>query len=307
MTSAIEGKVLISVVIPTFNRAHLISETIESVLAQSYSNWELIIVDDGSTDDTQSLIRNFSDPRIRYSRIEHTGSFGAVRNLGIQASRGEFIAFLDSDDIWDPMKLEKQLHAISNSNCKFCFTQIQQFGKSAVQVPSYKSLKGRLLEHYLEEGHFAYYPSSLMFDRKVLVQIGLLDKKNLYGADPEFFVSLCHHFHGAFLSEALVRIRKHEKNTSSRDPLFSYPEMITLLKKAYRNGYIKKRLFDLAISKLYYKMGLIQKHQGKITSSLKYFLSFSYYRPLNWKGWVRIISVVLKFFYPKTSQRSLSK
>src|SRR5688572_27262369 len=110
--NAIDRNSLISVVIPTFNRAHLISEAIESVLAQSYPNWELIIVDDGSTDETQSLIRNFSDTRIRYFRIEHSGSFGTVRNFGIQASKGEYIAFLDSDDIWDPMKLEKQLQTI---------------------------------------------------------------------------------------------------------------------------------------------------------------------------------------------------
>src|SRR6478736_9323873 len=100
---------LVSIIVPTYNRAHLIGETIQSVIDQSYINWELIIVDDGSTDDTKKKVEEFNDKRIRYFFIEHTGLIGAVRNFGMKNTRGELIAFLDSDDLWLSNKLEYQL------------------------------------------------------------------------------------------------------------------------------------------------------------------------------------------------------
>ena len=100
---------LISVVIPTYNRNELIRETINSVLAQTYTNIEIIIVDDCSTDNTKAVINNIGDPRIRY--ICHATNLGgaAARNTGIDAAKGEYIAFLDSDDAWVHNKLEIQI------------------------------------------------------------------------------------------------------------------------------------------------------------------------------------------------------
>jgi glycosyltransferase involved in cell wall biosynthesis len=101
----------ISVIIPCFNRGHLLPRAIESVLGQSIGDFELIIVDDASSDDTQQLIRSFEDPRIEYIRHETNRGASAARNTGIEHSKGEFVAFLDSDDAWLESKLEKQLVA----------------------------------------------------------------------------------------------------------------------------------------------------------------------------------------------------
>ena len=100
---------LVSIIVPTYNRGHLIGETIQSVIDQSYKNWELIIVDDGSKDNTKERIEGFNDDRLRYYFIEHCGIIGAVRNRGMNNARGEYIAFLDSDDLWQPDKLDYQL------------------------------------------------------------------------------------------------------------------------------------------------------------------------------------------------------
>jgi len=100
---------LVSIIVPTYNRSHLIGEAIQSVIDQSYENWELIIVDDGSTDDTRKRVEEFKDDRIRYYFIEHSGIIGNVRNVGLRYVRGDYIAFLDSDDIWLPNKLDYQL------------------------------------------------------------------------------------------------------------------------------------------------------------------------------------------------------
>ena len=98
---------LISVVIPTYNRGHLIRKCIESVLAQTYKDIEVIVVDDGSTDNTKEVIKGISDNRVRYLYQKNQGACVA-RNLGIESAKGEYIAFQDSDDEWLPDKLEKQ-------------------------------------------------------------------------------------------------------------------------------------------------------------------------------------------------------
>lgn len=95
---------IVTVVIPTFNRAHLVSQAIESVLAQTMTDFELILVDDGSTDNTEAMSAAFADPRIRYVRQNNSGP-GIARNRGVAESNAELIAFLDSDDLWVPEKL----------------------------------------------------------------------------------------------------------------------------------------------------------------------------------------------------------
>lgn len=99
---------MVSVIIPSYNRAHCIRKSIESVLAQTYDDIELIIVDDGSTDGTRELVESINDSRIRYIYQKNAGAC-AARNHGIDMANGEFIAFQDSDDIWLPRKLERQM------------------------------------------------------------------------------------------------------------------------------------------------------------------------------------------------------
>lgn len=112
----VDSNVIVSVVIPTYNRAQLLSRAIVSVLDQTLSNLELIVVDDGSTDNTADVVRSFCDSRIRYTPLGKNCGGAYARNQGIQLAIGEFIAFLDSDDIWLPEKLEKQIAALRNSN-----------------------------------------------------------------------------------------------------------------------------------------------------------------------------------------------
>ena len=106
---------LVSVILPTYNRARLLRRAVKSVLNQTFEDFELIIVDDGSTDNTESVIRSFNDDRIKYIRHPTRKGASAARNTGIKASRGKYIAFQDSDDEWFPEKLEKQVNAFENA------------------------------------------------------------------------------------------------------------------------------------------------------------------------------------------------
>ena len=107
---------LITVIIPTYNRAHLIKDAAYSVLNQSYKNIELIIIDDCSTDDTAEVVKSINDPRLNYHRLEKNSGACIARNKGIELARGDYISFNDSDDKWLENKLEEQFKFLNSSN-----------------------------------------------------------------------------------------------------------------------------------------------------------------------------------------------
>lgn len=114
---------LVSVVIPTFNSEKYISDTIISVQNQSYQNWEIILVDDGSTDATRTIITPFlTDKRIQFYPLENNSGTGVARNFGVSKAVGKYIAFLDADDLWKPEKLEKQIIFLQKNNLPFTFS-----------------------------------------------------------------------------------------------------------------------------------------------------------------------------------------
>jgi len=109
------SKPIVSIILPTRNRCHLIRGAVESVLNQTFSDIEVIIVDDGSTDKTAQVVTNLNDRRIRYERLNESRGAPVARNIGISLAKGEYIAFQDSDDEWLPQKLEKQMQAFEVS------------------------------------------------------------------------------------------------------------------------------------------------------------------------------------------------
>jgi glycosyltransferase involved in cell wall biosynthesis len=104
---------LVSVIIPTYNHAHFLGRALQSVLDQTYPNWEAIVIDNHSQDNTDEIVRNYQDPRITLLKIHNNGVIAASRNMGIRSARGDWIAFLDSDDVWYPAKLE---HCLAKLN-----------------------------------------------------------------------------------------------------------------------------------------------------------------------------------------------
>lgn len=137
---------LFSIIIPTYNRGDRIKLTINSVLSQSFKDFELIIIDDGSTDETERIIRSITDHRIRYYKIENSER-GAARNVGINLARGSYITFLDSDDIYYPNHLEEAYGFIKKNNSAFFF-QPYKIGKDysiSPKIISNKALKEKLI------------------------------------------------------------------------------------------------------------------------------------------------------------------
>ena len=119
-------KMLISIVLPTFNRAHVLDRAIDSVIKQTYTQWELVIIDNYSNDQTDDLIKSYQNPKIRIIKINNSGIIAKSRNLGIKKSRGEVIAFLDSDDWWAEKKLEYSLKYLFEYNADIVYHDLYE-------------------------------------------------------------------------------------------------------------------------------------------------------------------------------------
>lgn len=144
-----------SVIIPTYNRAHVLPRAIKSVLNQTFRDLELIVVDDGSTDETENVVRGFqeNDERIRYIRHEINRGGNAARNSGLQNARGRYIAFLDSDDEWFPEMLEKQRHAFETTECSnpgLVYGGVVVFQNGGIRKTTRPKSRGRVLKPLLQ-------------------------------------------------------------------------------------------------------------------------------------------------------------
>lgn len=127
---------LVSIITPVFNSEKYISDTIESVLLQTYMQWEHILVDDCSSDTSEAIIKSYQarDPRIKYHSLKINSGAGIARNKGIELAKGNYIAFLDSDDLWYPEKLEKQLHFMQKNGYHFTFTDYDMINENGQKL-----------------------------------------------------------------------------------------------------------------------------------------------------------------------------
>ena len=132
---------LVSIIIPTYNRAHLIGETLESILAQTYTQWECIIVDDGSTDDTVKVVASYvaKDNRFRLFKRPHTRlkEANACRNIGIENATGDYVFFFDSDDLLTPDHIEVKVRALQNNSVDYVITRTKFFNTEDNTIDKY--------------------------------------------------------------------------------------------------------------------------------------------------------------------------
>ncbi|WP_264983006.1 glycosyltransferase family 2 protein [Pseudodesulfovibrio portus] len=166
--------ILVSIILPTYNRSGFIGKALDSVLAQTHDNWECVIIDDGSTDDTEAVLSAYDDPRFVRLRQENQGVSGA-RNTGIAACTGEVVALLDSDDEWMPTKLAVQLDYMRTNNYEISQTEeIWIRGGRRVNQPArYAKPEGWFFDKSLEMCLIS--PSCTMFTRSALERIGPFD------------------------------------------------------------------------------------------------------------------------------------
>ena len=209
-------KTKVSVIIPTFNRSNLISRAIKSVLNQTFKDFELIVVDDGSTDNTEELVQSFHDTRIIYIKQKNQGPASA-RNTGILKSRGEYIAFLDSDDEWVPSKLKNQIKLFQNSRMKNLgfvggkTLGINLQGKFVKITKAYQ--KGCILKECLNRELKPPFINSntAMIRKSVLNEVGHFDENLIYNEDTDLWIRIAKKYNFDMVNEVISKTYKGYK------------------------------------------------------------------------------------------------
>lgn len=172
---------LVSIIMPSWNTGEFITESIRSVLNQTYTNWELIIIDDCSSDDTDQIVESINDERIKYLKNEKNCGAALTRNRGLREARGEWIAFLDSDDLWMPEKLEHQIDFMKKNGYSLSFTEYEKIDEDSkplnIYVSGPKKVNKNKMYNYDYIGQLTMMYSAKEFG---LIQIKDIRKNNDY-------------------------------------------------------------------------------------------------------------------------------
>lgn len=269
---------LVSVIVPSYNSAKYLADTIQSIIDQTYQNWELILVDDGSTDNTKEIVTAFEDPRVKYIHTENRGNYFA-RNLGLEHAKSEFIAFLDADDVWLPKKLELQVEFfLANENLGICATdfnvfmndQMEEFyaitlgPEKKAQMESEDLFKNMLIANFMAT-------SSVMIRRSALGQNCCFDTEMQNAMDYDMWLRIMANYESKFLPQVCVLRREHDKNIS-KDRITTTKAIMYILSK------VKSKQHD---SKYYSEKydDLIEER----VDSLEYDLAVAYLKKENFK------------------------
>jgi glycosyltransferase involved in cell wall biosynthesis len=236
---------LVSVIIPTYNRAQCISNAIDSVLYQTYKHYEIIVVDDGSTDDTLKVLEKYSDI-VRTFKQNNSG-VAAARNLGIKMARGEWIAFLDSDDRWLPDKLNKQIYWLKEHKSQVCFcTALIDYGnerKSESLLYKKCDVECVYFEDSIELPVLYDVPlwlPSAVIKKNLLYDIGLFDENLIVSEDTKLIYDICLNKGVSYLHNDFLIIDR----TNEVDGLTNNRSVEFLLKK-YKDYYqVEKYLYE---------------------------------------------------------------
>lgn len=284
---------LVSIIIPTYNRAHLIGETLDSVLAQTYTNWECIVVDDGSTDNTDEVLKNYceKDARFKYVHRPNTHKSGGngARNYGFELSKGDYIQWFDSDDLMHAEKLNQQVGELHNSefNHVVCQSLVFQDSKdNLLGLRHARIISENVLNDFITH-EFVFLISSPILRKRFLIEKNIyFDEELLAAQDWEYFVKLLYYDSRYLINETpLVYLRKHQDNISlntnceerdwnyylAREKIFNFLIKVDAvdnqLSMYFRNYFINSFLF-------YVKKKNLKNSTRILLKSLMYFYSY---------------------------------
>ncbi len=250
----------VSVVIPTYNRADFILDAIESVFLQTFSDYEIIVIDDGSVDATSEVLQPLiADDKIRYVFQENQG-VSAARNHGIRLSKGKYIAFLDSDDLWHPNKLEALVDVLdvnpSIALVQHSFHRVTEDG-SSLGYRDTSRFSGQVYPAMLLDWSVLIPPSCVMLRAEIFAEVGAFDESMHWGEDIDLWRRVAQHHPIAAIPEALTTMRVHADNASSaKIQLETVRSFEYYLKKAFSDDPgLSKQFRRRAMAKMYSNFG----------------------------------------------------
>jgi glycosyltransferase involved in cell wall biosynthesis len=225
----------VSIILPTFNRLKFLQLTIESVFAQTYTDWEMVIADDGSTGETRAYLRSISTRRVRTIWLPHSGNPSQVRNVAIGVAGGRYLAFLDSDDIWAPSKLERQIKALDGrATCRWSYTNcdlIDEHGRPMVNEILVTPVlpDGWVFEPVLKLQVGISMPT-VVADRDLVREIGCFDEQQRFAEWQDLCLRLALKSEVVALSDPLCSVRIHNEHYSA-DKVAAHRGWMQLYKK----------------------------------------------------------------------------
>lgn len=266
---------MVSVIVLTWNRAQLLSEAVESILNQTYPEFELLIIDNESTDHTEEYVSSLTEGRIRYFRHANRGNLSVNRNYGISQAKGDFIAFCDDDDLWEPAKLETQLRIFEQhpEAAMVCSDGLFFSKKGVLGYLIKRKESGWITLDDLLSGRNDVVMSSAMIRREVFKDVGKWEE------DPEIFtvedynlwVRIAARHPIYYLNEPLVRIRVHEAMSSHKDTRIMMAKVKTMFTKLNQKGILSEEQYQWAQRNVRqrYRMAVFKEFIKKLPGAKK--------------------------------------
>lgn len=276
-----ESRPLVSIVIPTYNRADLLLQAIQSVLTQTYEYFELLIVDDHSTDQTPHIVKNITDSRVHYIRLNKNQGAPAARNIGLKKAKGELIAFLDSDDQWDSTKLKKQVQIFNrNPAIGLVYTGLKILNNERnIETIVVPSKRGHITKYLLVQNCVGT-TSSVLIKRDLLEDAGGFDLTFTSCQDWDLFIRLSLKTQFDYVREPLVIYYEHDGkriSTNSKSIINGYLKihekynllLKNLSKKEIQNHYVNIGKYILKAGILSQDMMIVKVGRSFLLKSVK--------------------------------------
>jgi glycosyltransferase involved in cell wall biosynthesis len=276
----------VSVVIPTYNRARYLKRAIQSILDQTFQDFEIIVVDDGSTDETPETVKAFQDARIGYFRHDTNRQEARARNTGVRNSVGEYIAFLDDDDTWLPQKLAMQVNLLDKSPSKvgavYC-SALQVDGETGRVLFQWNAKKRGNIFRDLSEQNWIGIPSNIILRRQCFDTLGLFDEQIEFGLDYDMWVRVAKAYEFDFLSEPLVLRSAYHKRLSTNYKLV-LKGTESMLRKYADYFSLNKRAYSYRLL----AMGVLYCYNGQVRTARATFLKAIRLNPLEIRNYYNL-------------------
>lgn len=238
-----------SIIMPAYNASLTISESLNSVLNQTYKDWEVLVINDGSFDNTIEIVLSFDDPRIKLIN-KINGGVASARNLGIDYAKGEYIAFLDSDDLWHPEKLEKSLRVFENDNCDLVYSNYYDFQNTIELAVTHLDLHPmrKVDNDYARLYLYDYIPTLTVVIRKNIIEIvGVFDEDLNGTEDWDLWLRVAEKYKIVKLNEYLAYYRYSENGLSKQKEKHLKEEKKVILKHKEKIENLKWQLYRTII------------------------------------------------------------
>jgi glycosyltransferase involved in cell wall biosynthesis len=289
----------VSIILPTFNRRRFLEAAVESVFAQTYTDWELIIADDGSGEETRTYLRSIDRPQVRTLWLAHSGNPARVRNAAIENATGQYLAFLDSDDLWAPVKLEKQIQALHDcARAGWSYTNslhIDANGRvlvdESLSAPTLP--QGWIFEAVLRLQVSISMPT-VVAARELIRDIGAFDDRQRFGEWQDLCLRLALQSEVVALPESLCSVRLHDQHYSEdqisaqRAWMRLYEKMAKLAPTPTLRAYCARMRADTSLA-LAWHQGEEGEYAAAVTT-LRQALPFAWRYPRWWWGALRRVA-----------------